>query len=277
MKSLFTGLLFFSQVLFAAQSGTFMVVKGKVKIESAGTAVDARVGSKIQVGETVVTENDSRAKIVMSDRNIINVSPNTKIKIEKYTNSANDKNVNLNLIEGKIRNNVHEKYNGKNSKFQVKTATAVAGVRGTQFITSFDRQTRITEVVTLRGEVTLQALKPNTDVPSGDPVVVKKGEKSEAKEGVAPAEPTKVPDKEIKQIEQETTVKKDPPPPSPGSEAQNPPPPAVGSEPRGSDANNPQPPTDPLKDLTNNTSPVKSGTTERKFDKSKVKIITQPN
>lgn len=279
-----TSVFLFSSLVMAAEHGVFMVVKGKVRIEDVkGAVTEAKVGSKIQVGETVVTETDSRAKIVMTDRNIINVSPLTKLKIEKYSNSASDKNVNLNLIEGKVRNNVEQKYDNKTSKFQIRTATAVAGVRGTQFITSFDKQTKVTEVVTLKGEVSFQSLNAKTGSPVADkePVVVEKGEKSQAKEDGAPAEPVKVPEKEIKQIERETSVKNDKEkPPVAGGSAQGGPKGGETRDDKRDDKRNageqPLPPKPPLDELRNGNDHVKKGPAERRFEKTKVRIITQP-
>lgn len=200
----------FNFALANIMTGKFMVVKGKVKIEGAkGIITEAKVGSVIQQGETVITETDSRAKIVMTDRNIINISPNTKLKIEKYTNSEKDKNVQLNLIEGKVRSNVEEKYDNKNSKFQIKTATAVAGVRGTQFVMIYNRITGVTQVITLRGQVLVQQFNPATGNAQNE-VVVNKGEKSEVKEDATkPTDPVIVPNKEIKEIDQDTNVKRD--------------------------------------------------------------------
>lgn len=269
----------FSSLVTAAEHGVFMVVKGKVRIEDMkGAVTEAKVGSKIQVGETVVTETDSRAKIVMTDRNIINVSPLTKLKIEKYSNSASDKNVNLNLIEGKVRNNVEQKYDNKTSKFQIRTATAVAGVRGTQFITSFDKQTKVTEVVTLKGEVSFQSLNAKTGslVADKEPVIVEKGEKSQAKEDGAPGEPVKVPEKEIKQIERETSVKNDKENPQvkgggKGGEIRD-----DKRDDKRDAGEQPLPPKPPLDDLRNGNDHVKKGPAERRFEKTKVRIITQP-
>jgi hypothetical protein len=136
--------------------GMFMVVKGEISVLSAQNQKrPVKVGSKILSGETVVSGIDSRAKIVMSDRNIINISPETQLKIEQYKNDpkTGEKNVELNLIDGKVRNNVEQKYDGEKNKFIMKTATAVAGVRGTQFFVAFSSKTQITQVVTLKGQV----------------------------------------------------------------------------------------------------------------------------
>ena len=268
---LLVSLFLFAQPMLAAEYGTFMVVKGIVKIESGGATSDAKVSSKVQVGDTIISGNDSRAKIVMSDRNILNISPNTKMKIEKYTNSPGDKNVNLNLLEGKVRSKVEQKYDNKNSKFEVRTATAVAGVRGTEFVTSYSPITKVTEVITLKGQVSFQAISATGTSPQTEPVVIEKGEKSQAKENEVPAPPVKVPEKEMKQIDSDTEVKKKPKDPGP---PKNSPPPGAVNRPDGAA---PPPPTAPLDNLNTGNTQIIDGAATRKFDKSNVKIITQPS
>lgn len=207
---IFTFLLLFTPfVTIAAEFGNFMLVKGKVIIiNSKSESAEAKVGSKIYVGETVVTDNESRAKIVMSDRNVLNILPNTKLKIEKYTSGTDAKEVQLNLIEGKVRSNVGGKYDNKSSKFEIRTATAVAGVRGTEFITSYDPATKVTEVLTIHGQVIFKSAGP-ADAGGGFEVLVNKQEKSEQKGETSPSKPTKVPKKEFDAINKESNVTSD--------------------------------------------------------------------
>ena len=74
-----------SNIALAQVSGTFMVVKGDVQVQGAdGKTEKAKVGKKIFPKDTIVAGADSRAKVVMSDKNVINVSPDTKIVLEKY-------------------------------------------------------------------------------------------------------------------------------------------------------------------------------------------------
>lgn len=142
---------------FAAQSGIFMVVVGKISIErSTGEVVKANLNSVVNPGDAVIAEADSKAKIVMRDRNIINVHPNTKLVIKKYTNEPGDKNVDIKLERGRIRTDVEENYDGNDTKFEIKTGVAVIGVRGTQFVVSHNVDKNVTEVVTLTGEVFVQ-------------------------------------------------------------------------------------------------------------------------
>lgn len=188
--------------------GLFMVVKGDVKVKNLQNQIaPTKVGSKIFPGETVITAADSRAKIVMSDRNVINVSPSTELKIDKYESDekAGTRNVELNLIDGKVRNNVEQKYDEDKNKFLMKTPTAVAGVRGTEFLTSYNKSTQLTEVVTLRGAVTLTPVVPGGGSGTKNTIVVQRGEASSVAPGAPPEPPKKVPQEELKRMDKESS------------------------------------------------------------------------
>lgn len=152
-------LLLFTQPPQAAAGvhGVMQVVKGDVQVKSGktGATKKARVGMKVFPKDTVITAKDSRAKIVMVDKNVLNISPGSQIVIAKYEFNGSDKkkNVLLNVIYGRVRSKVNQKYDGDGSKFQVKTPTAVAGVRGTDFFTSFSSKSRSTQIVTFEGKV----------------------------------------------------------------------------------------------------------------------------
>lgn len=144
---------------FSAPSGIFFVVRGNVFIERLkGEVVKAKIKSVIYPGESVYSEPGATAKIVMSDRNIINVLPNTKFKIEKYVNDGKDKSVGIKLNQGRLRADVNEKYDGEKNKFEILTPVAVVGVRGTQLVVSYDPAVNATEIVTFAGEVYVRRL-----------------------------------------------------------------------------------------------------------------------
>lgn len=140
----------------AADNGLFMVVKGSVKVISGkdkSTNV-AKVGSKVFSGDTVVTEKDSRAKIVMADRNVLQLSPDTKFEITNYKTSEveSERTAQLALMQGKVRAQVEQKYGEKN-KFEMRTPTAVAGVRGTQYVVQYNPTTAMTSIMVMSGKV----------------------------------------------------------------------------------------------------------------------------
>lgn len=209
MRTFIISILFLTSPCFATETfGIFMVVKGSVNIKSKnGTVKPAKVSSKVIPGDTLISGPDSRGKVVMSDRNVINVSSDTTLVIKDYRNdpASGVKNVELELIAGKVRNNVEQTYDGDKNKFQVKTPTAVAGVRGTQFFTSFNPTTQMTSIVTLKGSVTLATVNPNGKI-IGAPVVIQRGETATSSPGAPPPAPTAVPKDDLKKIDLDSSA-----------------------------------------------------------------------
>lgn len=201
--------IFFTAQSFAA-NGTFIIVKNDVNIQKKdGIQEVAKVGSTISVGDTVVSGADSRAKIAMQDRNIITILPNSRLVIEDYKSSDKEKNVKLSLLEGKVRNDVKEKYDNDKNKFQIRTPTAVAGVRGTKFITSYMVNTKTTEVITLKGEVQVTKFDPNKSTVLGT-VTVSQGEKATmTSDSNPPSDPVRVPQLELREADKESKTKKE--------------------------------------------------------------------
>jgi hypothetical protein len=97
-----------------------------------------------------------------------------------------------------VRTNVEQEYDGEKSKFIIKTPTAVAGVRGTQFITMYDAKTKVTEIITLRGQVALTSLATSSTV------LINKGEASSMKNDQSPDKPRPINADRIKAVDHET-------------------------------------------------------------------------
>ncbi|MCM2280601.1 MAG: FecR domain-containing protein [Bdellovibrionaceae bacterium] len=191
----------------AAGCGTAEVVKGKVEIKRGSqSAVPLAQGEKVCAGDQVTTAADSRVKLSMADGNVLNVNPGTSMKIETYENDATSakKKVLLNVMYGKMRATVNQKYDGKSASgepqlFQVKTKSAVAGVRGTDFLTSFAPKINKMEVITFEGKVEVGQAGPGGAIMNA--VAVGAGQKTEASVGQPPAPPKAVPASELKQMD----------------------------------------------------------------------------
>lgn len=196
--------LSFSNASAKSMTGVFMVVKGDVKVTKTNLeTMKAKIGLSVVPGDTITSGADSRGKIVMEDRNTIHISPNTEFKIEAYVNNGTQKNVELRLKEGKVRNEVKQTYDGDKNKFIIKTPTAVAGVRGTDFTTSFDKTSNRTEVVTFEGRVEFSNLPTKAGI-SPLTVIVSKGETASAFDEQAPTPPQILPADQIKAKDQES-------------------------------------------------------------------------
>lgn len=186
--------------------GVLRVVKGDVQIKSAqtGQISKAKLGQEVYPKDSIITGKDARAKIVMIDNNEINVSPDSHIEIQNYefNPAQNKKDVLLNVLYGKVRSKVEQKYDGKTSKFEVKTPSAVAGVRGTDFAASYDSGTKSTQIVTFRGAVQFGLPGPNGSIANS--VSVTPGKMASSVAGAAPAAPTVVPKAQLAKMDEDS-------------------------------------------------------------------------
>lgn len=198
-----------------AACGVFEVAKGDVKIQSGKTKKVSSVaaGHKVCSGDTVNAGKNSRAKLKMEDGNELNISPDSQIVLEDYqfNPQQNKKKVLLNVLRGKIRaatqrpNMYNDKAaDGTANAFEVKTKSAVAGVRGTDFLTSYDSRSNATEVVTFSGKVEVGQIGPEGKVVNV--VQVEAGQKSVVLPNQAPEPPQSVPASELNQMNSETSA-----------------------------------------------------------------------
>lgn len=204
--------LFLLPQLVFANNGTIKVLKGEVFIVSGKTNLKApaKLGQKVFASDTVITNKDSRLKIIMVDGNEINISPETTVKISKYQyeNNGKKKNVLLNVLKGKVRSKVKQKYDGKDNKFQVKTKTAVAGVRGTDFLASFNPQQNSSNVITFEGKVEFGL--PGANGTIMNPVAVSAGQTVSQIGRAMPSAPQNLPATELASLDTETDAEKAP-------------------------------------------------------------------
>jgi hypothetical protein len=186
--------------------GILKVVKGDVQIKSAksGQNVKARIGEKVFPKDVIITGKDARAKVVMVDNNEINVSPESQVEIQHYEFNPNEgkKDVLLNVIYGKVRSKVEQKYDGKTTKFQIKTPSAVAGVRGTDFMMGYSQASHQSNVITFQGRVDFGMPGPGGTIMN--PVSVTPGTQASASPGAAPSDPKPVPKEELAKMDNDT-------------------------------------------------------------------------
>ncbi len=102
--------------------------KGK---DAAAWAIASK-GQELNDGDAVKTGSDGRAQLLFSDGTKLMLGNDTEIEITKFLVKGKSRGAVFTLSTGKVRA-VVRKFSGK-SDVRVKTPTAVAGVRGTDFI-----------------------------------------------------------------------------------------------------------------------------------------------
>ena len=155
------------------RSGEVILAIGDVRVRRTGKTQDESVvqGATVYAGDLLQTGVDGRIRIRFPELSEVFLSPNTALRVEQATGTAGtSRKIMMDLMRGKIRSRVQGRYGEDPSKmpagesastFQIRTRTAVAGVRGTDFVASFEPGANewTTEIRTLTGEVALGGLR----------------------------------------------------------------------------------------------------------------------
>lgn len=114
--------------------GEFVLARGDVELQrnTDGSRFNPKVGDKIHLDDRIITKKNGFAKLLLKDKSILKVSPSSQLTVSIQLLGPQDSNTTINLLRGKLRALVVEKV-GENSKYEVHTSVAVAGVRGTDF------------------------------------------------------------------------------------------------------------------------------------------------
>lgn len=239
--------LFFSLLIpslaFSQVAGKITLVEGRVDILRAGTveAVPARVGDTVSIGDILRTKSDGRAEITFIDNSVMTVGPKSRLGIEEYLYKpeAEKREASVKLFRGRTGFKIPKPvYSAEGSKFEMKTRTATAGVRGTEGILLTGMVDRVyvregvIEFANPIGKVTVTAGKVGESIAGRPPTERPYSEKefSRQQEGVKPEKPSdKKSEGEAKQGEKTASKSEGAPPPPPDVPPPPPPPPPISS------------------------------------------------
>lgn len=220
MKKTITLLTLFSIILyaFAGSKGKKVAVikmkRGKaIVLKPDGSKKSAVKGEWVTQGSVIKTQPRSFVRLSFIDKSTINIGPNSEMKIEKF--SKEEAGV-LNVFSGKIRAKVTKDYlqmNKNESKLFVKSKSAVMGVRGTDFVFSYNPERDAATTVLFEGSIVFNKINKNNMRMQLEDIVnrgqkIKPGQFSVSKRGIAkPTVPAKMSTKQIKALEKNDTFK----------------------------------------------------------------------
>ncbi len=135
-------------------------VKGTVTVFKSGGSKEfsAYKNMKLKKGDKIKTGVNSTATLVLDDREMI-VGSNAVVVVDKATGSGKVETLALSIIEGSVKNKVSSPLT-TNSTNTIKTTNTVAGVRGTEFVTSYSKDQQ-TKIVTFEGNVKMDFIEPD--------------------------------------------------------------------------------------------------------------------
>ena len=117
-----------------APAGTVTFLAGQASRIAAGKPLPLAVGASVFAGDVIETQKRTRLEIKLSDASVLRLGPAARIDLStaSFGRSVEDRQVSAKLQVGNVWAKVAKTVGGE-SRFEVKTENAVAGVRGTTF------------------------------------------------------------------------------------------------------------------------------------------------
>lgn len=122
---------------FAAdRAGIIKSVTGTARIERAGTVIPAAVGVGLESNDRIVTTAASNVGIALSDDTLLAVGPASTMSLDKFAfnPTSHEGNLAVRILSGTMRMVTGLIAKQKPDAVEIKTPSAVIGVRGTDFI-----------------------------------------------------------------------------------------------------------------------------------------------
>ncbi len=138
-----------------------IILKGSVVAENPTTKeqISLKKGSWVNEGFIVKTESKSFVKFLFIDKSQMNLGPKSEMAISKFPKKEAGI---ITLMKGSLRSKVTKNYldnkDKDKSKLFIKTKTAAMGVRGTDFMVTYNPVNENTALVTFSGAVAMAQL-----------------------------------------------------------------------------------------------------------------------
>jgi len=137
---------------FAEGAGQFTELEGSVSVERASAGTNRPVlGSKVFQGDVVVTERGGRATLLFNDGSVMRLGSSTTLEINElvYEEEEGVGSYIYNVAAGTVMSIVGSIFGNDDSDYEVRTPTAVSGVRGTTFIVKVGVHPQTGEMTTM--------------------------------------------------------------------------------------------------------------------------------
>lgn len=115
-----------------AAAGHISRLAGGVVVVRHGAEMALGIDGAIDVADTIRTSADGRAEITFTDGSILTVGPESEVEVSFFAPEASESTALFDLISGIARLTVNKATGW--GRFEVRTTTAVASVRGTDYL-----------------------------------------------------------------------------------------------------------------------------------------------
>lgn len=166
--------------------------------------VSLSAGDAVFLGDHVRTLTASKMKLLLRDDSVLTLAAETEMTLdEQVVPEGTGGESYISLLVGTVRALVSERYGEPGARFEMETPTAVAAVRGTQFIASHD--TGLDETVVV-GLTDITTVRSKTDSTGEHKVLLGAGETTRIGRGAYPLAPTRMPDDVLRSLTSATAL-----------------------------------------------------------------------
>ena len=135
--------------------GRVLAMRGGASIKPAGAKEFQALarGQDVTEGAVIKTDGGGAARLLMNDRSILDLGPSSHITVARYQvdRAQKKRSVGIHVFVGKLWARVTNVF-GQDKNYEIHTANAVAGVRGTELIVSVELSGKA-EVICVSGSV----------------------------------------------------------------------------------------------------------------------------
>ncbi len=117
------------------KAGEVSRLSGPVMLVRGGAENTVAVGQEVLVNDSIQVGADGRAEIIFIDKSILTIGPNSEVAISFFAPASQESVALLDVIAGIARLTVNKATSW--GRFDVRTTTAVASVRGTDYLVEY--------------------------------------------------------------------------------------------------------------------------------------------
>ena len=114
----------------AGEAGLVARINGAPTVQHAGKTELLKRGSSVMTGDVIETDASSKAKILLTDDSVLAIGPKSRVNVSDFALDSNGRTVRLQVLAGRFKIAI-AKFFGGQTDYEIRTPTAVAGVRGT--------------------------------------------------------------------------------------------------------------------------------------------------
>lgn len=147
--------LLVTPALLAAAEVTYLVRPVEIKREGSDRWEVLNLGDEVRAGDTIRTGFGARVEVTISKKRVFRIGQVTEIELpELRDDEKSGIRAKFNLLLGRFWAGLIRPIRDlERERFEVATATAVVGVKGTQFGVDYDKVTKESQVLVIDGQV----------------------------------------------------------------------------------------------------------------------------